>query len=82
MITVFTKPDCADCEHTKAALSHGGVEFTVVDLFSDRDALRKVKALGFRAAPVVVTDDDTWSGYRPDKISALISSQSSDDIWN
>ena len=30
-----------------------------------------VKGLGYMQAPVVVTDDEHWSGFRPDKIEAL-----------
>ena len=33
--------------------------------------LEKVKELGYLQAPVVVTDDEHWSGFRPDKIDAL-----------
>jgi glutaredoxin-like protein NrdH len=29
------------------------------------------RALGYLQAPVVVTDDDHWSGFRPDKIATL-----------
>jgi glutaredoxin-like protein NrdH len=30
-----------------------------------------VKELGYLQAPVVITDEDHWSGFRPDKISEL-----------
>jgi len=30
-----------------------------------------VKSLGYMQAPVVVTDDGHWSGFRPDKIASL-----------
>ena len=35
------------------------------------NALEQVKALGYLQAPVVITDEDRWSGFRPDKISEL-----------
>ena len=34
-------------------------------------ALERVRGLGFMQAPVVVTETDSWSGFRPDKINAL-----------
>ena len=34
-------------------------------------ALEKVKALGYLQAPVVITDEDHWAGFRPDKIDEL-----------
>ena len=37
----------------------------------DPDALEHVKSLGFVQAPVVVTDTDSWSGFRPDKIKGI-----------
>ena len=36
-----------------------------------RRALEQVKALGYLQAPVVITDEDHWSGFRPDKIDEL-----------
>lgn len=35
------------------------------------DALQMVKDLGYTAAPVVMAGEDHWSGFRPDKLSAL-----------
>ena len=41
-------------------------------LFTADDAAAEyVKGLGYMQAPVVVTDDEHWSGFRPDKIEAL-----------
>ena len=36
-------------------------------------ALEQVKALGYLQAPVVIADEDHWSGFRPDKIDELAS---------
>jgi hypothetical protein len=27
---------------------------------------------GFKSAPVVITDNDSWAGFNPDKISELV----------
>ena len=37
----------------------------------DADALEKVRALGHMQAPVIITDNDHWSGFRPDKIREI-----------
>ena len=37
----------------------------------DPAALERVRGLGFMQAPVVVTETDSWSGFRPDKIAEL-----------
>jgi glutaredoxin-like protein NrdH len=45
----------------------------VLDLSQDETALAAVKELGYLQAPVVITDEDHWSGFRPDKIDELAS---------
>lgn len=70
-ITVYTKPMCVQCDATKRALNKAGIEYSIVDITEDADALAKVKSMGFMQAPVVTTSNDAWSGFRPDKIKAL-----------
>lgn len=70
-VTLYTKPQCVQCDATQRGLSSRKVEYETVDLTQDADALAKIKKMGYRSAPVVVTEDDHWSGYRPDKIKAL-----------
>lgn len=71
MIKVYTKPSCVQCNATYRALDAAGLEYTSIDMSVDEDALELVKAMGYMQAPVVVTEDDHWSGFRPDKISML-----------
>lgn len=52
-------------------LTKNSVEYQEVDLSADEAAMDYVKGLGYVAAPVVVAGDDHWSGFRPDKLSAL-----------
>ena len=47
-----------------------------MDISQDADALERLKSLGYMQAPVVVTDQDHWSGFRPDKIEELALSAS------
>ena len=70
-ITVYTKPSCVQCTATYRALDNKGIEYEVRDLSVDENALDAVKALGYLQAPVVITDEEHWSGFRPDKINAL-----------
>lgn len=71
MIIVYTKPNCVQCDATYRALDAKGVQYRTVDLSVDEKAVEAVKALGYMQAPVVVTDEDHWSGFRPDKIATL-----------
>ncbi|GAA1575247.1 ribonucleoside-diphosphate reductase class Ib glutaredoxin subunit [Leucobacter komagatae] len=70
-VTVYTKPSCVQCTATYRALDSKGIEYEVHDLSEDEAALQAVKELGYLQAPVVVTDDEHWSGFRPDKIAEL-----------
>lgn len=72
MITVYTKPSCVQCEQTKKLLTKNGLEFETVDITEDVAAYEKVVAMGFQAAPVVITDDDAWAGFNPAKINGLV----------
>jgi glutaredoxin-like protein NrdH len=70
-ITVYSKPACVQCTATYRALDKQGIEYEIFDVSVDEKALETVKALGYLQAPVVVTEDDHWSGFRPDKIATL-----------
>ncbi|WP_287004773.1 MULTISPECIES: glutaredoxin-like protein NrdH [Gordonia] len=70
-ITVYTKPACVQCNATYKALDKQGIEYEVVDITQDADARDYVMALGYLQAPVVVADDEHWSGFRLDRIKAL-----------
>lgn len=71
MVTVYTLPACVQCDSTKRVLTRNGVEYQEVDLSQDADALSMVRELGYTAAPVVMSGDDHWSGFRPDKLATL-----------
>ena len=71
MTTVYTKPQCVQCDMTKRLMDKIGVEYTTVDIVENPEELDKLIELGYRAAPVVVTDSDSWAGFQSDKITAL-----------
>lgn len=70
-VTVYSKPACVQCNATVRALDKKGVEYNVIDMSQDMDALERVRALGYMQAPVVMAGSDHWSGFRPDKIASL-----------
>lgn len=74
-ITVYSKPACVQCTATKKALDRAGLEYEVVDISVDADAREYVMALGHLQAPVVVAEDDHWSGFRPERIRGLAAAQ-------
>jgi glutaredoxin-like protein NrdH len=72
-VTVYSKPECPQCHATRRALEKHGVEHNVVDVTTEPGAREYLLGLGYMSAPVVVTDQDHWSGFRPDRIKALAS---------
>ncbi|MDR1635147.1 MAG: glutaredoxin family protein [Bifidobacteriaceae bacterium] len=70
-VTVYSKPACPQCHATQRALDRAQIEYDLIDLSRDDQALAEVVALGHRQAPVVVAGGQHWSGYRPDRIAAV-----------
>ena len=67
-ITVYTKAHCPQCDATKRQLTKQGLEFEQVDLTENQTLIDQFIAQGFKQTPIVVTDQETWSGYRHDLI--------------
>jgi glutaredoxin-like protein NrdH len=71
MPIVYTKPNCVQCDATKRMMDKLGVEYTTVDIVENPAELDKLIEMGYRAAPVVVAGNESWSGFQPEKITAL-----------
>lgn len=72
VVTVYTVPNCPQCNATKRALTKRGISYDVVDLASSPEARQELRQAGYQQAPVIITSDgQTWTGYRPDKIAQL-----------
>jgi glutaredoxin-like protein NrdH len=70
-VTVYTLPSCVQCDSTKRMLQRNQIEYAEIDMSQDPVALEMVKTLGYTAAPVVVSGQEHWSGFRMDKIQAI-----------
>ncbi len=79
-VTVYTTPDCVQCDMTKKILTRENVEYTTVDLSTNAEAVELVTSLGYKQSPVVVAGENHWSGFRLDKIASLRSIVKSSDI--
>jgi glutaredoxin-like protein NrdH len=71
MTVVYTKPSCIQCEQTKKMLDKNGTEYTTVDITQDQEAYDKVVNMGFMSVPVVISGEQSWAGFQPDKINSL-----------
>ena len=70
-VIVYTKSNCVQCEVTKRLLTRKGIEFEERNLETDLQALEEFKKRGLLAAPIVVTNHGTWSGFKPERIERL-----------
>lgn len=70
-VTVYSKPNCVQCNATYRALDKKGLLYEVVDLTQDPAAFEMVRGLGYLQAPVVVAGDVHWSGFRPDMVASI-----------
>jgi glutaredoxin-like protein NrdH len=71
-VTLYAKPGCHQCEATRRQLEKDGIGYRKVDITQDPAAYELCKALGYTSAPVVVAGEQHWSGFRPDRIDALV----------
>ena len=46
-ITVYSKPNCVQCNATYRALDKAGLRYETVDISLDVEALEQVRALGY-----------------------------------
>ncbi len=64
-VTVYTSRPASSAPRRTGPSTNKGIQYEVHDVSTDEAALEHVKSLGYLQAPVVVTDDDHWSGFRP-----------------
>ncbi|MCZ4516933.1 glutaredoxin domain-containing protein [Rhodococcus ruber] len=72
-ITVYTKPNCGQCDATKRRLDKNVLDYRTIDITQDDAARHFVTCeLGYLQAPVVVVDGgEHWSGFRIDALDKL-----------
>lgn len=72
MITVYSNTNCVQCENTKRFLSNNNIEFEAKMLQDSPEIMPLIKEKGYRTAPVVVTDTESWSGFSLEKLNSLL----------
>ncbi|MGX7075330.1 glutaredoxin-like protein NrdH [Globicatella sanguinis] len=71
-VTVYSKPNCMQCNFTKKFLEDNSVEYTMIDVYENEDALNKIKEMGFQSLPVVeIEGEEPFFGFRPDRLEKL-----------
>ena len=72
MVTVYSNPNCVQCEQTKRYLKSNNVKFEAKMISDSPEVLALIQEKGYQAAPVVVFGDRSWSGFKLDNLSSLI----------
>lgn len=72
MVTVYSNPNCTACEQTKRFLTVKGIVFESKMISESPEIFPLIEEKGYASAPVVVVGDDSWSGFRLEKLSTLI----------
>ena len=78
MITVYSKPNCMQCEMTKMWLKQNKIEFENVDIEANPGAFELLKHYGYGSLPVDVIDDEfdnpkkAWTGFQVDRLERLM----------
>lgn len=70
--TIYTSPYCNKCKKTIGEYERRHRPVRTIDVEQTPGALHALTAMGFTQLPVVITDEDKWSGHRLDKILADI----------
>jgi len=60
------------CENTKRFLTLKDIAFVSKMIQDSPEIFSLIEEKGYKTAPIVVTDDDSWSGFRLDKLNALL----------
>lgn len=70
-VHVYGKVGCVQCKYTAKLLDEHGVPYTYHDTDEEPDAAEVVAATQRFQLPYVTTADDSWHGFRPDKLRGL-----------
>jgi len=67
MLTLYSKPACPFCDQAKNYLHSQAIQFEVINVMEDADALAFIKAQGHRTVPQIYKDgklfvEGGWAG--------------------
>ena len=74
MLTVYSKPNCIQCEMTKIWLDQNKIQYESVNVYDHPEKLEEIKLNGFQQLQVVTLDEyfeNAWSGFNVDRLEEL-----------
>ena len=72
MVTVFSKNNCMQCNMVKKWLADKAVQFKEINIDDEPQYIEQIKAMGFMAAPIIVKDEVSFSGFLPAELAKLV----------
>lgn len=63
MYTVYSKPNCPYCVKAKTLLDIKELEYQVIDVMQDAEAMNLMRTNGFRSVPQIYEDDKHIGGF-------------------
>ncbi len=69
MLTVYSKPNCPHCEQAKSWLDSNKIEYKVVDISVDNEALDMLREQGHKSVPQLYLNGEVfvsggWDGLK------------------
>lgn len=71
-IKIYTSNTCPYCISTKEYLKEKGVEYTDMNVQTDKEARKELMAMGHMGVPVLIIDGEEIVGFDKDKIDTLL----------
>jgi glutaredoxin-like protein NrdH len=71
-VIVYSNPNCTACEQTKRFLTVKGIQFESKMIQDSPEVFSLIEEKGYTSAPIVVAGNESWSGFRLEKLSTLI----------
>jgi glutaredoxin-like protein NrdH len=72
MVIVYSNPNCVQCEQTKRFLTLKEIPFESRMIQDSPEVFSLIEEKGYASAPVVVAGEDSWAGFRLDKLNSLV----------
>ena len=71
MITVYSKPNCMQCEFAKKYLNDKDVKFKEINVFEDEESLAMLRDEGYSQMPVVDVNGEFHTGFQPNILAKV-----------
>ena len=72
-VTIFTSPICQSCKSIEEYLSSHGIDYTMIDVAQDREALKQlVEMTGKMLTPVIQINNEVIVGFDKPAIDRLL----------